>query len=80
MDKLSDDQRRVLKAVALFVPCYGILAPLFAVLFGKPFAWENLFTSLLSAIVVVLLSLPFIFWGMKVPTKNDDAPKQDNKE
>ncbi|MBQ3883000.1 MAG: hypothetical protein IJL91_05200 [Bacteroidales bacterium] len=79
MDKLSDDQKRVLKAVGIFLPCYGILAPLLAVLFGKPFAWENIFTSLLSAVIVGLLSLPFIFWGMKVPTKNDDAPKEDNK-
>ena len=77
MDKLSEDQKRVLKAVAWFVPCYGILGPLLAVLFGKPFAWENLLTSLFSAIICGLLSLPFIFLGMKVPTKNDDAPKEE---
>ena len=74
--KLSNDQKRVLRFMCFYVPAYTILYPLLSCLFGKSLSWDAFLYSFTVSAIIGLLSLPFIFWGMKIPTTDENKKEE----
>ena len=69
--KLSKDQIRIIKSVAIYVATTIVFYPLAMLLFDKPMTWNDFF--LFAGIIIglgVLLGL-FLTIGSKVPRKED---------
>lgn len=79
--KLSNDQKRMLKGIALYVPGYFIGFTLFRWLFGKDVSWSDVLIFALSGVVLAAVFAVFTIFGARVPTR-DDAPaaKPDSRE
>ena len=70
--KLSNDQKKILKAIAIYTPVYIVALLLTQWIRHRSFSWEDLLVSVLTAVVLGLLLTLFFVVGAHVPTKDDD--------
>jgi uncharacterized membrane protein len=69
--KLSNDQKKIIKAIAIYTPVYIVALLLSHWIRDRSFSWEDLLVSVLTAVVLGLLLVLFFVVGSHVPTKDD---------
>ena len=69
--KLSNDQKKIMKGIAIYTPLYIVALLLSHWIRDRTVAWEDLWLSVLVAVVIGLLMLLFFVVGSHVPTKDD---------
>ena len=74
--KLSDDQKRSLRWLCIYLPAYAVGYPFIGLLYGQTLSWGAFLISFSISAVIGLLFLPFIIWGMKIPTEDADNKKE----
>ena len=71
LKKLSNDQKRIAKAIALYALVYPIAMQLFHWIRTKSFDWGDFLVAILTAVVIGVLCIVFFVVGSHVPTKDE---------
>ena len=69
--KLSDDQKRLIRSVAIYTGIFIVVYPLITSIAGTPWTWCDFFIFAgISILVMVLVGFLFVL-GSTVPKKKD---------
>ena len=76
--KLSQDQKRMLRASALYPPCYAAGLILYDLLFKKEMAWGDVLALFLGGLLLSAIFAIFTIFGARIPTRDTpDTPGTD---
>lgn len=76
--KLSQDQKRMLRASALYPPCYAAGLILYNLLFKKEMAWGDVLALFLGGLLLSAIFAIFTIFGARIPTRDTpDTPAPD---
>ena len=76
--KLSQDQKRMLRASALYPPCYVAGLILYHLLFKKEMAWGDVLDLFLGGLLLSAIFAIFTIFGARIPTRDTpDTPGTD---
>ena len=76
--KLSQDQKRLLRASALYPPCYAAGLILYDLLFKKEMAWGDVLALFLGGLLLSAIFAIFTIFGARIPTRDTpDTPAPD---
>ena len=76
--KLSQDQKRMLRASALYPPCYAAGLILYNLLFKKEMAWGDVLALFLGGLLLSAIFAIFTIFGARIPTRDTpDTPGTD---
>ncbi len=74
--KLSNDQKKMLRGIALYVPTYIVGYILFSLLiFKRGIQWGDILVLLISGLVIAAVFAVFTILGARIPTR-DDTPEK----
>ncbi|MBR6279708.1 MAG: hypothetical protein IKR32_00220, partial [Bacteroidales bacterium] len=77
--KLSQDQKRMLRASALYPPCYAAGLILYDLLFKKEMAWGDVLALFLGGLLLSAIFAIFTIFGARIPTRDTpDTPAKAN--
>ncbi|MCR5571241.1 MAG: hypothetical protein K6F42_03255 [Bacteroidales bacterium] len=77
--KLSQDQKRMLRASALYPPCYAAVLILYNLLFKKEMAWGDVLALFLGSLLLSAIFAIFTIFGARIPTRDTpDTPGKAN--
>lgn len=77
---LSEDQKKMLRGVAIYVLLYPVCYPLFGWLFRGKADWSDFLVALCTCLFLGVLFSVFTIYGARIPEKpHNDKPK-DQKE
>ena len=71
--KLSQDQKRMLRASALYPPCYAAGLILYDLLFKKEMAWGDVLALFLGGLLLSAIFAIFTIFGARIPTRDTPA-------
>ena len=71
--KLSQDQKRMLRASALYPPCYAAGLILYNLLFKKEMAWGDVLALFLGGLLLSAIFAIFTIFGARIPTRDTPA-------
>ncbi|MBP5389712.1 MAG: hypothetical protein J6Y27_05145 [Bacteroidales bacterium] len=71
--KLSQDQKRMLRASALYPPCYAAGLILYNLLFKKEFYWGDILALFLGGLLLSAIFALFTIFGARIPTRDTPA-------
>ncbi|MBP5635581.1 MAG: hypothetical protein J6W83_04245 [Bacteroidales bacterium] len=71
--KLSQDQKRMLRASALYPPCYAAGLILYNLLFKKEMAWGDVLALFLGGLLLSAIFALFTIFGARIPTRDTPA-------
>jgi hypothetical protein len=69
--KLSNDQKKIAKAIAVYTLLYPVVMLVAHWIRTGSFDWSDFLVSLLTALVLGALGILFFVVGSHVPTKDD---------
>ena len=69
--KLSGDQKKIMKALAIYVPLYIVALQLSQWIRERSICWEDVLISVLTAVVLGVVFFLLFVVGSHVPTKDE---------
>ena len=69
--KLSNDQKRIIKSLAMYTGIFIVVYPLMTLVAGRHWTWGDYFTFAGIAILVYALVGFFFVLGAKIPKKGE---------
>lgn len=69
--KLSNDQKRIIKSIAMYTGIFIVVYPLMTLVAGKHWTWDDYF--LFSGIAILVFGLVGLIYvlGSKIPKKDE---------
>ena len=69
--KLSNDQKRIIKSLAMYTGIFIVVYPLMTLVAGRHWTWGDYFTFAGIAILIYALVGLFFVLGSKIPKKGE---------
>ena len=73
--KLSKDQKKMLKGIALYIPTYIVGYLLFGWIFGRAASWSDVLMLVCTGVIIAAIFAVFTIFGARIPTR-DDSPEK----